>query len=79
MQQPWELGYVPSVPRFSVRLCRVLQGPHGQALLCFCRLTDKAVKEYSAYRSSLLFWALVDLIYTMFKVRSSESCGRVCP
>ncbi|XP_044852020.1 E3 ubiquitin-protein ligase UBR4 isoform X3 [Mauremys mutica] len=31
------------------------------------RLTDKAVKEYSAYRSGLLFWALVDLIYNMFK------------
>ncbi|KAF7239331.1 E3 ubiquitin-protein ligase UBR4 [Varanus komodoensis] len=31
------------------------------------RLTDKAVKDYSAYRSSLLFWALVDLIYNMFK------------
>lgn len=34
----------------------------------FSRLTDKAVKDYSAYRSSLLFWALVDLIYNMFKV-----------
>lgn len=67
MQQPWEPGHMPSVPRFSV-----LQCPHGQALLCFCRLTDKAVKDYSAYRSSLLFWALVDLVYTMFKVRSSE-------
>lgn len=33
------------------------------------RLTDKTVKDYSAYRSSLLFWALVDLIYNMFKVR----------
>nr|KAF6508933.1 ubiquitin protein ligase E3 component n-recognin 4 [Rousettus aegyptiacus] len=31
------------------------------------RLTDKTVKDYSAYRSSLLFWALVDLIYNMFK------------
>ncbi|KAG8431951.1 hypothetical protein GDO86_019058 [Hymenochirus boettgeri] len=31
------------------------------------RLTDKTVKEYSVYRSSLLFWALVDLIYNMFK------------
>lgn len=40
---------------------------------CTCpfssRLTDKAVKDYAAYRSSLLFWALVDLIYNMFKVR----------
>jgi hypothetical protein len=33
------------------------------------RMTDKAVKDYSVYRSSLLFWALVDLIYNMFKVR----------
>lgn len=31
------------------------------------RLADKAVKDYSTYRSSLLFWALVDLIYNMFK------------
>ncbi|XP_069598111.1 E3 ubiquitin-protein ligase UBR4 isoform X6 [Ranitomeya imitator] len=31
------------------------------------RLTDKSVKEYPVYRSSLLFWALVDLIYNMFK------------
>uniref|UniRef100_A0A8C5JL81 Ubiquitin protein ligase E3 component n-recognin 4 n=1 Tax=Junco hyemalis TaxID=40217 RepID=A0A8C5JL81_JUNHY len=31
------------------------------------RLTDKAVKEYATYRSGLLFWALVDLIYNMFK------------
>lgn len=33
------------------------------------RLADKAVKEYAVYRSSLLFWGLVDLIYEMFKVR----------
>lgn len=33
------------------------------------RLADKAVKEYATYRSGLLFWALVDLIYNMFKVR----------
>lgn len=51
-------------------ICPSLQGPNGQNLLCFSRLTDKAVKDYSAYRSSLLFWALVDLIYNMFKVRS---------
>lgn len=50
--------WVPSVPKYSV-----------PSLLCFSRLTDKAVKDYSAYRSSLLFWALVDLIYNMFKVR----------
>lgn len=63
-------------------VCPSLHGPHGQTLLCFSRLTDKAVKEYSAYRSSLLFWALVDLIYNMFKVRSPPAprVGRcVCP
>lgn len=27
------------------------------------------MKEYATYRSGLLFWALVDLIYNMFKVR----------
>ncbi|MGH0168045.1 UNVERIFIED_CONTAM: hypothetical protein FKN15_073672 [Acipenser sinensis] len=31
------------------------------------KLADKAVKEYAVYRSSLLFWGLVDLIYEMFK------------
>ncbi|XP_075046927.1 E3 ubiquitin-protein ligase UBR4 isoform X4 [Mixophyes fleayi] len=31
------------------------------------RLTEKAIKDYSVYRSSLLFWALVDLIYNMYK------------
>nr|XP_026654185.1 E3 ubiquitin-protein ligase UBR4 [Zonotrichia albicollis] len=36
-------------------------------LLSLPRLTDKAVKEYATYRSGLLFWALVDLIYNMFK------------
>lgn len=42
-----------------------------------CRLTDKAVKDYSVYRSSLLFWALVDLIYNMFKVRGQPGVVRV--
>ncbi|XP_039612074.1 E3 ubiquitin-protein ligase UBR4 isoform X4 [Polypterus senegalus] len=31
------------------------------------KLTDKTVKEFSVYRSPLLFWGLVDLIYKMFK------------
>ncbi|XP_031761327.1 E3 ubiquitin-protein ligase UBR4 isoform X1 [Xenopus tropicalis] len=31
------------------------------------RLTDKSIRDYSVYRSSLLFWALVDLIYNMYK------------
>lgn len=29
------------------------------------------MKEYATYRSGLLFWALVDLIYNMFKVRKN--------
>lgn len=37
--------------------------------ICPPRLTDKAVKEYAVYRSPLLFWGLVDLIYDMFRVR----------
>lgn len=32
------------------------------------RLSDKTVKEYAVYRSPLLFWGLVDLIYDMFRV-----------
>ncbi|KAG2458904.1 UBR4 ligase, partial [Polypterus senegalus] len=32
------------------------------------KLTDKTVKEFSVYRSPLLFWGLVDLIYKMFKM-----------
>ncbi|XP_039421809.1 E3 ubiquitin-protein ligase UBR4-like isoform X2 [Corvus cornix cornix] len=39
------------------------------------RLADKAVKEYATYRSGLLFWALVDLIYNMFKVPTSNTEG----
>nr|XP_033777630.1 E3 ubiquitin-protein ligase UBR4 isoform X4 [Geotrypetes seraphini] len=40
------------------------------------RLTDKVVKDYAVYRSSLLFWALEDLIYNMFKkVPSSNTEG----
>ncbi|GAA6087838.1 E3 ubiquitin-protein ligase UBR4 isoform X1, partial [Tachysurus ichikawai] len=39
-------------------------------------LTDKAVKEYAVYRSPLLFWGLVDLIYDMFrKVPTSNTEG----
>lgn len=33
------------------------------------RLSDKTVKEYAVYRSPLLFWGLVDLIYDMFRVQ----------
>ncbi|XP_072569550.1 E3 ubiquitin-protein ligase UBR4 isoform X8 [Paramormyrops kingsleyae] len=31
------------------------------------KLSDKTVKEYAVYRSPLLFWGLVDLIYDMFR------------
>lgn len=47
----------------------------GWDLIFFSRLADKAVKDYSTYRSSLLFWALVDLIYNMFKVRTQHPGG----
>lgn len=36
--------------------------------LLLVRLTDKTPKEYAVYRSPLLFWALVDLVYDMFRV-----------
>ncbi|XP_053096736.1 E3 ubiquitin-protein ligase UBR4 isoform X3 [Pangasianodon hypophthalmus] len=40
------------------------------------KLTDKTVKEYAVYRSPLLFWGLVDLIYDMFrKVPTSNTEG----
>ncbi|TRY87094.1 hypothetical protein DNTS_009169 [Danionella cerebrum] len=40
------------------------------------KLTDKAVKEYAVYRSPLLFWGLVDLIYDTFrKVPTSNTEG----
>lgn len=32
------------------------------------RLTDKTPKEYAVYRSPLLLWGLVDLVYDMFRV-----------
>lgn len=32
------------------------------------RLPDKQSKEYAVYRSPLLFWGLVELIYDMFRV-----------
>ncbi|KAL1766083.1 UBR4 [Sigmodon hispidus] len=50
-------------------LRRLLVASHARAVAPggATRLTDKAVKDYSAYCSSLLFWALVDLIYNMFK------------
>lgn len=35
------------------------------------RLTDKVPKEYAVYRSPLLFWGLVDLVYDMYRVSTS--------
>lgn len=42
-------------------------------LFLFFRLTDKAPKEYAVYRSPLLFWGLVDLVYDMFRVNTFVS------
>ncbi|CAG03215.1 unnamed protein product [Tetraodon nigroviridis] len=40
------------------------------------KLTDKTPKEYAVYRSPLLFWGLVDLVYDMFrKVPTSNTEG----
>ncbi|XP_019723619.1 E3 ubiquitin-protein ligase UBR4-like [Hippocampus comes] len=40
------------------------------------KLTDKVPKEYAVYRSPLLFWGLVDLVYDMFrKVPTSNTEG----
>ncbi|XP_057678820.1 E3 ubiquitin-protein ligase UBR4 isoform X1 [Corythoichthys intestinalis] len=40
------------------------------------KLTDKSPKEYAVYRSPLLFWGLVDLVYDMFrKVPTSNTEG----
>lgn len=63
----------PALPRECPSLPRgALARPHGHAgsRTFSSRLTDKTVKDYSVYRSSLLFWALVDLTYNMFKVRT---------
>lgn len=42
-------------------------------LVASLRLTDKTPKEYAVYRSPLLFWGLVDLVYDMFRVSDSFS------
>uniref|UniRef100_A0A673KP75 E3 ubiquitin-protein ligase UBR4 n=1 Tax=Sinocyclocheilus rhinocerous TaxID=307959 RepID=A0A673KP75_9TELE len=40
------------------------------------KFTDKAVKEYAVYRSPLLFWGLVHLVFDMFrKVPTSNTEG----
>ena len=36
------------------------------------RLSDKSPKEYAVYRSPVLFWGLVDLVYDMFRVGPME-------
>lgn len=43
------------------------------SLVASLRLTDKTPKEYAVYRSPLLFWGLVDLVYDMFRVSVSLS------
>lgn len=46
------------------------QTPTFILLSFIIRLTDKAPKEYAVYRSPLLFWGLVDLVYDMFRVNA---------
>ncbi|KAL9825495.1 LOW QUALITY PROTEIN: protein-arginine deiminase type-3-like [Geothlypis trichas] len=62
VQAPVEL-FPPGQPE----QCPGLQDRGINSVLSLPRLADKAVKEFSTYRSGLLFWALVDLIYNMFK------------
>lgn len=47
----------------------ISEGLHPHLLLSIIRLTDKTPKEYAVYRSPLLFWGLVDLVYDMFRVK----------
>lgn len=47
----------------------ISEGLHPHLLLSVLRLTDKTPKEYAVYRSPLLFWGLVDLVYDMFRVK----------
>ncbi|XP_028980055.2 E3 ubiquitin-protein ligase UBR4 isoform X4 [Esox lucius] len=50
-------------------LRRLLICVHARKVSAVCtnKLTDKQSKEFSVYRSPLLFWGLVDLIYDMFR------------
>ncbi|KAK1898672.1 E3 ubiquitin-protein ligase UBR4 [Dissostichus eleginoides] len=59
-------------------LRRLLVNAHVRKVSAVCtnKLTDKSPKEYAVYRSPLLFWALVDLVYDMFrKVPTSNTEG----
>ncbi|KAM6976924.1 E3 ubiquitin-protein ligase UBR4 [Aplochiton taeniatus] len=59
-------------------LRRLLVTTHARKVSAVCtnKLSDKASKEYAVYRSPLLFWALVDLVYDMFrKVPTSNTEG----
>ncbi|KAG7276340.1 hypothetical protein CRUP_032395 [Coryphaenoides rupestris] len=59
-------------------LRRLLVAAHARKVspACTNKLSDKAPKEYAVYRSPLLFWALVDLVYDMFrKVPTSNTEG----
>lgn len=54
---------------FNVSVSNLYRNKLLTLLFFFFRLTDKAPKEYAVYRSPLLFWGLVDLVYDMFRVR----------
>ncbi|XP_008300472.1 E3 ubiquitin-protein ligase UBR4 isoform X1 [Stegastes partitus] len=59
-------------------LRRLLVTTHARKVSAVCtnKLTDKTPKEYAVYRSPLLFWGLVDLVYDMFrKVPTSNTEG----
>ncbi|XP_013766248.1 E3 ubiquitin-protein ligase UBR4 [Pundamilia nyererei] len=59
-------------------LRRLLGTAHARKVSAACanKLTDKTPKEYAVYRSPLLFWGLVDLVYDMFrKVPTSNTEG----
>uniref|UniRef100_A0A8C3LR84 E3 ubiquitin ligase UBR4 C-terminal domain-containing protein n=1 Tax=Chrysolophus pictus TaxID=9089 RepID=A0A8C3LR84_CHRPC len=60
--EKWKAMRVEILKRLLVTSHARVVSPGGAS-----RLADKAVKEYATYRSGLLFWALVDLIYNMFK------------
>ncbi|XP_068018818.1 LOW QUALITY PROTEIN: E3 ubiquitin-protein ligase UBR4 [Melanerpes formicivorus] len=60
--EKWKAMRVEVLKRLLVTSHARVVSPGGAS-----RLADKAVKDYATYRSGLLFWALVDLIYNMFK------------
>ncbi|XP_064028194.1 E3 ubiquitin-protein ligase UBR4 isoform X5 [Pogoniulus pusillus] len=60
--EKWKTMRVEILKRLLVTSHARVVAPGGAS-----RLADKAVKDYATYRSGLLFWALVDLIYSMFK------------